>query len=93
MTRLASFPIASLALGVSLVLAPPSHAQTQYAVVELAGLPGSALMTDLGTLPGRTDSSANAINDRGETAGTSYGILLGSNYGDRAIMWIPKKGR
>jgi probable HAF family extracellular repeat protein len=40
-------------------------------------------MTDLGTLPGKTDSYAGAINDRGEIAGTAYAILSGSNL----VLW------
>jgi probable HAF family extracellular repeat protein len=53
------FSIASVALGVSLVLAPPSHAQTQYTVVDLGGLPGSV------------SNHASGVNDRGEAIGLS----------------------
>jgi len=59
MLQHARFSIASVVLGVSLVLAPPSHAQTQYTVVELAGLPGSA------------SDHTNGVNDRGEVIGLS----------------------
>jgi probable HAF family extracellular repeat protein len=162
MLQHARFSIAPVALGVSLALAPPSHAQTQYTVVELAGLPGSAsdhasgvndrgeviglsgphapdavawtrdglvelggllasepdsvprsinkrgdivgdslfsnsvwpfqrhgflwrdgAMTDLGTLPGKAETYAVAINDRGEIAGTAYTIGFGSNL----VLW------
>ena len=155
------FSIAALALGVWLVLAQPSHAQTQYTVVDLGGLPGSVsnhasgvndrgeaiglsgnftnavawtrdglvelggllasepdtvarsinkrgdivgdslfsrstwpfqrhgfvwrdgAMIDLGTLPGKAESYAAAINDRGEIAGTAYTIGFGSNL----VLW------
>ena len=40
-------------------------------------------MTDLGTLPGRAESYAAAINDRGEIAGTAYDIGFGSNL----VLW------
>jgi probable HAF family extracellular repeat protein len=51
--------IASLALGVSLVLAHASHAQTPYTAVDMGGLPG----------PGT--NQAVDVNDRGEVAGVS----------------------
>ena len=53
-TRLA---VASVALGVSLILAPASHAQTRYTAVDLGGPPGS------------NANHAGLINDRGEGAG------------------------
>jgi probable HAF family extracellular repeat protein len=59
MLQHARVSIASLALGVSLVVAPPSDAQTQYTVVELPGLPGSA------------SDHASGVNDRGEVIGLS----------------------
>jgi probable HAF family extracellular repeat protein len=51
--------IAPLALGISLVLAHPSHAQTPYTVVELGALPGSVA------------DQAVDVNDRGEAIGSS----------------------
>jgi hypothetical protein len=67
-----------LAVGVSLVLAQPSYAQKAYTVVDLGGLPGSV------------SDHASGVNDRGEIVG--FGADT-SGYGDRAIMWIPKKAR
>ena len=55
----ARLSIASLALAVSLVFTPPSHAQTQYTAVDIGGLPNSAV------------SQAFDVNDSGEAAGLS----------------------
>jgi probable HAF family extracellular repeat protein len=59
MNQHARLSIASLALGVSLVLARPSLAQAQYTAV------------DLGRLPFSVVSQAYGVNDRGEAVGIS----------------------
>ena len=47
-------------------------------------------MIELAPMPGRAWAIASAINNHGEIVGFQADAV---NYGDRAIMWIPKKGR
>ena len=66
-------------------------------VVGVSDLPGDAVqhaflysggtMTDLGTLPGKTLSAANGINDLGQIVGTSYSYSNGEEVGDRAFLY------
>ena len=68
------------------VLAAPVGAA---GAAEVAALPASAArtatMTDLGTLPGGTDSGGSAINASGQVAGGAY--TAGGDF--HAFLWTP----
>jgi probable HAF family extracellular repeat protein len=64
---------------------PRRAARPRLEALEDRSLPSSYALTDLGTLPGSTDSYAIALNDNGQVVGNTYNRQTGKDY--HAFIW------